>query len=77
MDLHENNTITLRGSAAIVGEFFEYSVNNILYQRGIYPPETFTRVPKYGLSLWAPVEEGVSGYVANIMKQLNGIYFIL
>ena len=31
------NNITLRGSPAIVTEFFGYAVNSILYQRGIYP----------------------------------------
>lgn len=66
-----NNTITLRGSTEIVTEFFEYSVNNILYQRGVYPPETFKRVQKYGLTLMITTEEGLSGYMANILKQLN------
>ena len=32
------STITLKGSTAIVTEFFGYAVNSILYQRGIYPP---------------------------------------
>jgi hypothetical protein len=26
-----------------------YAVNSILYQRGIYPPESFERKQKYGL----------------------------
>ena len=43
--------ITLRGSTQIVTEFFGYSINTILYQRGIYPPETFARVAKYGLTM--------------------------
>ena len=37
------NAVTLKGSAAIISEFFNYGVNSILYQRGIYPPESFTR----------------------------------
>ena len=45
------NNITLKGSTAIVTEFFGYAVNSILYQRGIYPPETFRRVSKYGLTM--------------------------
>ena len=32
------NIITLKGSVDIVTEFFAYSINSILYQRGIYPP---------------------------------------
>ena len=38
------NAVTLKGSAAIISEFFNYGVNSILYQRGIYPPESFTRL---------------------------------
>jgi mitotic spindle assembly checkpoint protein MAD2 len=41
------NTITLKGSTEIVTEFFGYSINSILYQRGIYPPESFSRVNKW------------------------------
>jgi mitotic spindle assembly checkpoint protein MAD2 len=37
----QNQAITLKGSTAMVTEFFEYSVNSILYQRGIYPPDDF------------------------------------
>ena len=37
------NAVTLKGSAALVSEFFNYGINSILYQRGIYPPESFTR----------------------------------
>jgi mitotic spindle assembly checkpoint protein MAD2 len=66
-----SNTITLRGSTEIVAEFFEYSVNNILYQRGIYPPESFKRIPKYGLSMVLSTEEGLCTYMENIVKQLN------
>ena len=38
------NAVTLKGSAAIISEFFNYGINSILYQRGIYPPESFTRL---------------------------------
>ena len=74
--MERDNVITLRGSSEIVTEFFEYSVNNILYQRGIYPPETFKRVAKFGLSMVIATDEAVNGYLANIIKQLNGIVII-
>jgi mitotic spindle assembly checkpoint protein MAD2 len=32
------SAVTLKGSAQIVAEFFNYGINSILYQRGIYPP---------------------------------------
>lgn len=30
------------GSAKLVTEFFEYGVNTILFQRGVYPAEDFS-----------------------------------
>jgi mitotic spindle assembly checkpoint protein MAD2 len=72
MELSDNNSFTLRGSSEVVTEFFEYCVNNILYQRGIYPPESFKRVPKYGLSMVITTDESVSAYITNIINQLNG-----
>ena len=68
------NTINLKGSTDIVAEFFNYSVNNILYQRGIYPPEGFKRVSQYGLSVMVSTDEALTAYMKNILKQLEGIY---
>ncbi|ELR52568.1 Mitotic spindle assembly checkpoint protein MAD2A [Bos mutus] len=51
LQLSREQGITLRGSAEIVAEFFSFGINSILYQRGLYPSETFTRVQKYGLTL--------------------------
>ena len=50
MELESNNLITLRGSTDIVCEFFNFAVNSVIYNRGIYPPENFKRVSKYGIS---------------------------
>ena len=62
--------ITLRGSTEIVTEFFGYSINSILYQRGIYPPESFTRVQKYGLPMQVTADEGLSQYLNQVLSQL-------
>ena len=67
----EGTTITLRGSSAIVAEFFEYAVNSILYQRGILPPEAFKRAAKYGLTIMKVSDEGLVAYFANVMRQLE------
>lgn len=64
--------ISLKGSTDIVTEFFNFSINTILYQRGIYPPESFKKVPKYGLSMMITIDEGLSTYLANIQRQLDG-----
>ena len=38
-----SNAVTLKGSAKLVSEFFNFGINSILYQRGVYPAESFTR----------------------------------
>jgi len=66
------NTITLKGSAQIVTEFFGYSINSILYQRGIYPPESFVKVPKYGLQMFVTKDDGLKNYLSQVLSQLSG-----
>jgi mitotic spindle assembly checkpoint protein MAD2 len=66
-----STSIDLRGSTEIVVEFFEYCVNSILYQRAIYPPESFKRTSKYGLAMMMATEEGLVAYIANITRQLE------
>ena len=63
--------ISLKGSTDIVTEFFNFSINTILYQRGIYPPENFKKIPKYGLSMMVTTDEGLNKYMANILTQLE------
>eukprot|EP00943_MAST-04B_sp_MAST-4B-sp1_P008482 g8482.t1 len=65
------NEITLKGSTAIVTEFFGYSINSILYQRGIYPPETFARTQKYGLTMMVTSSPALQEYLNKILGQLS------
>eukprot|EP00283_Hemiselmis_rufescens_P007310 CAMPEP_0173431378 /NCGR_PEP_ID=MMETSP1357-20121228/9535_1 /TAXON_ID=77926 /ORGANISM="Hemiselmis rufescens, Strain PCC563" /LENGTH=205 /DNA_ID=CAMNT_0014395849 /DNA_START=137 /DNA_END=754 /DNA_ORIENTATION=+ len=65
------NTITLKGSTEIVTEFFGYSINSILYQRGIYPPESFNKVQKYGLQMLVTGDSGLQGYLQQVLSQLS------
>ncbi|TNY24495.1 HORMA domain protein [Rhodotorula diobovata] len=67
----QGQTLSLKGSTKIVTEFFEYSVNSILYQRGVYPPEDFKQVKKYGLTLFTGADEALERYVQNVMKQVQ------
>ncbi|KAJ1630483.1 DNA-binding protein [Pavlovales sp. CCMP2436] len=67
----QKQAITLKGSVAIVTEFFGYSVNSILYQRGIYPPETFKKVSKYGLTMLVTTDTGLSEYLEQVLGQLS------
>jgi len=65
------NNITLRGSTKIVTEFFNYAVNSILYQRGIYAPENFERTKKYGLSMMVTTDEGLVKYLSTVLTQIS------
>jgi hypothetical protein len=67
------NTITLKGSTEIVTEFFGYSINSILYQRGIYPPESFAKVQKYGLQMLVTSDNGLQKYLQQVLSQLSGL----
>lgn len=63
--------ITLKGSVAIVSEFFFTAINSILYQRGIYQPETFKRESKYGLTVLTTTDEGLLAYLDQVMGQME------
>jgi mitotic spindle assembly checkpoint protein MAD2 len=71
MSTTTTSSITLRGSTAIVVEFFGFAVNSILYQRGIFPPETFKRVAKYGLTLLVSTDQGLNAYLEQVMGQMS------
>jgi len=52
--------------------FTVYGINSILYQRGIYPPETFTRVQKYGLTILVTADDELKKYLTNILADVKG-----
>jgi hypothetical protein len=57
-----NQAITLKGSTAMVSEFFEYSVNSILYQRGVYPSDDF----RYATPLTHGISTDKAGWSRNM-----------
>eukprot|EP00850_Spirogloea_muscicola_P000789 SM000003S11034 [mRNA] locus=s3:542820:544629:+ [translate_table: standard] len=63
--------ITIKGSTAIVTEFFGEQQQLILYQRGIYPEENFSRVHKYGLSMLTCTDARVREYLTAILDQIS------
>ncbi|CAK3736286.1 mitotic spindle checkpoint component mad2 [Lecanosticta acicola] len=67
----QTHKLSLKGSSKVVTEFFEYSINTILFQRGVYPPEDFTAVKKYGLNMMVSLDDQVKAYIKKIMSQLN------
>ena len=64
------NEVTLKGSVEVVTEFFGFAINSILYQRGIYPPDSFAAVAKYGLSVLVTSDEGLKAYLVQVLRQL-------
>jgi len=46
---------------------------SILYNRGVYPEESFVKVKKYGLPMLLTQDEGVKTFIANLTAQLSGI----
>ncbi|KAI9346940.1 mitotic spindle checkpoint component mad2 [Obelidium mucronatum] len=69
--IQKQKQITLKGSAQIVTEFFDYSINSILFQRAIYPPEDFKVVKRYGLNLLVNADYAVQNYLKQIMTQIE------
>ncbi|KAI6750233.1 hypothetical protein HG531_007498 [Fusarium graminearum] len=63
--------LSLKGSARLVAEFFQYSIHSILFQRGVYPAEDFTVVKKYGLNMLVSADDQVKAYIKKIMSQLD------
>ncbi|KAJ5733646.1 Mitotic spindle checkpoint component mad2 [Penicillium malachiteum] len=70
-DKSKVHKLAIRGSAKLVAEFFEYSINSILFQRGVYPPDDFITVKKYGLNMLVSADDQVKAYIKKIMSQLN------
>eukprot|EP00577_Skeletonema_sp_RCC1716_P022398 CAMPEP_0113398066 /NCGR_PEP_ID=MMETSP0013_2-20120614/14737_1 /TAXON_ID=2843 ORGANISM="Skeletonema costatum, Strain 1716" /NCGR_SAMPLE_ID=MMETSP0013_2 /ASSEMBLY_ACC=CAM_ASM_000158 /LENGTH=230 /DNA_ID=CAMNT_0000282735 /DNA_START=98 /DNA_END=790 /DNA_ORIENTATION=- /assembly_acc=CAM_ASM_000158 len=66
-----DTVITLKGSVEIVSEFFFAAINSILYQRGIYQPETFKRESKYGLTVLTTTDQGLLTYLSSVMSQME------
>mmetsp|Transcript_17760 Transcript_17760/g.20222 ORF Transcript_17760/g.20222 Transcript_17760/m.20222 type:complete len:210 (+) Transcript_17760:105-734(+) len=63
--------ITLKGSVQVISEFFHTAINSILYQRGIYQPETFRRESKYGLTVLTTTDQGLLDYLTKVMDQME------
>ncbi|CAN8106563.1 unnamed protein product [Discula destructiva] len=70
-DTSKVHKLSLKGSAKLVAEFFQYSIHSILYQRGVYPAEDFTVVKKYGLSMLVSSDDQVKAYIRRIMAALD------
>ncbi|KAG9394175.1 Mitotic spindle checkpoin protein MAD2 [Carpediemonas membranifera] len=55
--------ITLQGSAQIVSEYLECAVENILFLRGVFPDDYFTRKRLYELNVVTASDESLKKYL--------------
>merc|ERR1719217_1540640 len=65
------DVITLRGSTDTVVEFFGFAINSILYQRGVYPAESFAQISKYGLRILVTQDKGLQAYIGEVLEQIK------
>ncbi|KAJ6519748.1 spindle assembly checkpoint protein [Mycena sanguinolenta] len=66
-----NKAITLKGSTALVTEFFKYAVNTILFQREVYPGDDFNMVKKYGQVVLVTQDLALENYLEKILQQVQ------
>jgi len=72
MGSHTNKSpVQLKGSIDIVIEFFHYGINSILYQRGLYPSDTFIQREKYGVPLLVTTNPQLKKYLDIILNQMR------
>ncbi|KAK6621291.1 hypothetical protein RUM43_011597 [Polyplax serrata] len=46
-----------------------FGINNILYQRGIYPQETFEQTKQYGVTILVSTDPKIKAFLNNILNQ--------
>ncbi|KAM3725726.1 Mitotic spindle assembly checkpoint protein MAD2A [Dirofilaria immitis] len=70
-DTKTRDVICLKGSAQLVQEFFHFGLNSILYQRGIYPADSFKREKKYGLTMLVTNNPELQKFLAPLLEQVK------
>ncbi|XP_075162294.1 mitotic arrest deficient 2 [Haematobia irritans] len=63
------NCITLNGSAQIIAEYLKYGINSILFQRGIYPAESFSATQQYGLTILMSKDPKIEEFLQKVLEQ--------
>lgn len=65
------NFVTLKGSVDLIADFFNYSLNSILYQRGVYPEESFVPTQHYGLTMYMSKTPELKKFIEDVLPQLK------
>lgn len=63
--------LSLKGSVALVSDFFLYSIQSILYQRNIYPSDEFKMMKKFNTQVLTTIDEGLKDYLERAMNQIQ------
>ncbi|KAJ8958944.1 hypothetical protein NQ318_019714 [Aromia moschata] len=64
------SAITLKGSAEIVCDYLNYGINSILFQRGLYPPESFKSDENYGLTILMSTDNKIKEFLSTTLGWL-------
>lgn len=51
----------------------DYGINSILFQRGIYPAETFENHQQYGLTILMSTDTKIKEFLKTVLKQTEGM----
>ncbi|KAL1457695.1 hypothetical protein WDU94_007893, partial [Cyamophila willieti] len=65
------NAIILKGSAKLVTDYLHFGVNSILFQRGIYPPETFKHEEHFGLTIYVSTDKDILNNINTVLGQIK------
>jgi mitotic spindle assembly checkpoint protein MAD2 len=71
----DGQSITFKGSTNLVTDFFKYAVNTILFQRGVYPPDHFHMVKKYGQTVLVTQNLTLENYLEEMLRQIDTLLF--
>ncbi|KAI5455015.1 hypothetical protein NCC49_002290 [Naganishia albida] len=67
----EDDPFTFNQMVESMTDFLEVAFHYILYLRGIYPRETFTKKKMYGVPVWQNRHPVVKGYIAGLLQSVT------
>lgn len=56
----------------VVRLLIDFGINSILFQRGIYPPETFKTEEHFGLSILVSTDQKIQQFLQPVLNQMKG-----
>lgn len=49
-----------------------FAACSILYQRGVYPSDSFKQKKEYGINLWVSSDDSLTTYLQTVLGQVKG-----